>query len=102
RQLRHCHGFCFVPRNAETSGHRQSRAPHACQIVGLAAGDFYRHLLIEVEYHARTATNPRSPSTRMRAPSGIREVAWSVPTTAGIPNSRATMAEWLSVPPRSV
>ncbi len=44
---------------------------------------------------------PRPPSTRMRWPSLIREVALPVPTTAGRPYSRATMAAWLIEPPMS-
>src|SRR5258708_29505412 len=45
-----------------------------------------------VASHASISTTPRSPSTTMRAPSGMREVASPVPTTAEIPHSRATMA----------
>ena len=44
---------------------------------------------------------PRPPSTRMRWPSLIREVAVPVPTTAGSPYSRATIAAWLIEPPMS-
>ena len=62
--------------------------------MSLASGGVDRGVLIEGDNHERTATNPRSPSTRIRAPSGIQDVAWSVPTTAGIPNSRAMIAEW--------
>src|SRR3970040_3124874 len=38
----------------------------------------------------------------MRSPSLIAAVAPVAPTTAGIPYSRATMAQWLSSPPVSV
>src|SRR5207302_9302591 len=51
--------------------------------------------------YERSVTTPRPPSTRMRWPSFIREVAFPVPTTAGRPNSRATMAAWLIEPPMS-
>ncbi len=44
---------------------------------------------------------PRPPSTRMRWPSLIRCVAVPVPTTAGRPYSRATIAMWLIDPPMS-
>ena len=46
-------------------------------------------------------TMPRPPSTRMRWPSLMRDVAVPVPTTAGRPYSRATMAAWLIEPPMS-
>src|SRR5213078_3874041 len=52
--------------------------------------------------HASTVTVPASPSTRTRAPSAILSVASRVPTTPGIPYSRATIAEWESKPPLSV
>ena len=44
---------------------------------------------------------PSPPSTRMRWPSLMRRVAVPVPTTAGRPYSRATMAAWLIEPPMS-
>src|SRR5258708_1060211 len=52
--------------------------------------------------HPSTVTSPASPSTRMRTPSAIRSVASRVPTTPGIPYSRATIAECESRPPLSV
>src|SRR6185312_854190 len=51
--------------------------------------------------YCRMVTTPRPPSTRIRWPSLIREVALPVPTTAGSPYSRATMAAWLIEPPMS-
>src|SRR2546423_1177970 len=55
------------------------------------------------DHHApaqsRMVTKPRSPSTRTRCPVLIRLVAWPVPTTAGIPYSRATIAACDIVPP---
>ena len=42
--------------------------------------------------HPRSLTSPVRPSTRTRAPSGIVRVASRVPTMAGIPYSRATIA----------
>ncbi len=44
---------------------------------------------------------PRPPSTRIRWPSLIFCVAVPVPTTAGRPYSRATIAAWLIEPPMS-
>ena len=46
-------------------------------------------------------TIPRSPSTRTRSPVLIRAVACPVPTTAGMPYSRATIAACDMVPPMS-
>jgi len=47
-------------------------------------------------------TTPAVPSTRMRSPVLIRRVASDVPTTAGMPNSRARTAGCDVVPPVSV
>ena len=44
---------------------------------------------------------PRSPSTRTRSPVLMRVVAMPVPTTAGMPYSRATIAACDIVPPMS-
>src|SRR5512135_1648657 len=52
--------------------------------------------------HSSTVTSPALPSTRTRTPSAMRSVASRVPTTPGIPYSRATIAECESRPPRSV
>src|SRR5207249_3846039 len=52
--------------------------------------------------HVSTVTSPAFPSTRTRAPSAMRLVASRVPTTPGMPYSRATMAEWERRPPLSV
>jgi hypothetical protein len=57
---------------------------------------------VDVAFAASTSTVPRSPSTRTSAPSGIVVVPSPVETTHGSPNSRATIAAWLSAPPRSV
>src|SRR6478672_10160631 len=51
--------------------------------------------------HAMTWTIPRSPSTRTRWPVLIRLVASPVPTTAGMPYSRATIAACDIEPPMS-
>src|SRR4051794_11108795 len=51
---------------------------------------------------ATTRTVPASPSTSTSAPSGIAVVAVRAPTTAGMPYSRATTAEWLRIPPVSM
>ena len=45
---------------------------------------------------------PASPSTVICDPSAIRRVATPVPSTAGMPYSRATIELWLSGPPMSV
>ena len=42
------------------------------------------------------------PSTRSSWPVLILETALPVPTTAGMPYSRQTMAVWLMIPPTSV
>src|SRR5205807_2466797 len=52
--------------------------------------------------HPSTVTSPASPSTRSLAPSAMRSVASRVPTTPGMPYSRATIAECDSSPPLSV
>ncbi len=50
----------------------------------------------------RTSTTPMFPSTLMMSPSRIELVAFQVPTTAGIPYSRAAIAAWVNMPPVSV
>src|SRR5579859_3787040 len=50
----------------------------------------------------RMRTTPSSPSTSSIWPSRMMAVAEPVPTTAGMPYSRATMAQWLRMPPESV
>ena len=52
--------------------------------------------------HPITVTSPASPSTRTATPSPIRSVPSRVPTTPGIPYSRATIAACDSRPPLSV
>src|SRR5260370_192112 len=52
--------------------------------------------------HPNTVTSPALPSTRTLAPSPIRPVASRVPTTPGMPYSRATIAERDKRPPLSV
>ena len=49
-----------------------------------------------------TVTSPAAPSTRTRVPSAMRSVASRVPTTPGMPYSRATIAACESRPPLSV
>src|SRR4029079_15281338 len=53
-------------------------------------------------FHPSTETSPASPSTRKRTPLAIRSVASRVPTTPGMPYSRATIAACDSRPPLSV
>src|SRR5205085_3221761 len=55
----------------------------------------------EGSHQPRRVTMPRSPSTRTRSPVLILLVAWPVPTTAGMPYSRATIAACDMVPPMS-
>src|SRR5581483_12296451 len=52
--------------------------------------------------HPGTDTSPALPSTRTIVPSGMRSVASCVPTTPGMPYSRATIAECDNKPPLSV
>src|SRR5215207_637619 len=51
---------------------------------------------------SRSVTVPASPSTRIFCSLRRRRVATPVPSTAGIPYSRATMELWLKGPPTSV
>src|SRR6516225_958943 len=46
-------------------------------------------------------TTPATPSTATRTPSGIRPVASSTPSTAGMPRSRASDARCEVLPPSS-
>src|SRR5205085_4469329 len=50
----------------------------------------------------RISTYPAVPCTRIRCPSRISRVAFSTPTTAGKPYSRAITAPWVIRPPTSV
>jgi len=52
--------------------------------------------------YASTITMPAVPSTVTVAPSGMSTVAFLVPTTAGMPNSRATTAPCERMPPELV
>src|SRR5205823_14170867 len=54
-------------------------------------------------YHGRASirTSPLVPSTVTVMPSRMVVVPTRVPTTAGSPNSRATIAQWLRMPPES-
>src|SRR4051794_15010318 len=45
------------------------------------------------------ATVPKDPLTAREVPSASNVMASRTPTTAGIPNSRATMAAWDNIPP---
>src|SRR6476646_7575998 len=62
----------------------------------------YRHREVHQARHDSTSTTPLVPFTRTRSPLLIRSVATDVPTTAGIPNSRATTAGCAATPPASV
>ena len=60
------------------------------------------HVKICYSLFSRTSTMPRPPSTRTRSPVLSRMVAFLQPTTAGMPNSRATIAACESGAPTSV
>src|SRR5579863_2240703 len=95
----------------EASRHAHARALELAKTAALAAdlrallqADFAEPADVPRVTHqtgCRMVTIPRPPSTRMRWPSLMRVVAVPVPTTAGRPNSRATMAAWLIEPPMS-
>src|SRR5664279_3425330 len=53
-------------------------------------------------YQGRISTYPSVPCTRIRCPSWMSWVAFSTPTTAGKPYSRAITAPWVIRPPTSV
>src|SRR6185437_13338367 len=63
---------------------------------------WHHHASSRTGSSCRMVTTPRPPSTRIRAPSLILVVALPVPTTAGRPYSRATIAMWLIDPPMSL
>src|SRR5688572_22460839 len=50
---------------------------------------------------SRSVTTPELPSTRSIRPVVIVATAFPVPTTAGSPYSRQTIAVWLMIPPTS-
>ncbi len=52
--------------------------------------------------HYRIFIYPSVPCTRIRCPSFMSLVAFSTPTTAGKPYSRAITAPWVISPPTSV
>lgn len=52
--------------------------------------------------HYNNSIYPSVPCTRIRCPSFISWVAFSTPTTAGRPYSRAITAPWVISPPTSV
>src|SRR4051812_45607878 len=87
RALEHAHAH---PRAREVTGHDRAVVA-AAQDDGVVAG----------VAHDRIVTTPASPSTRTRSPVLIRAVALPVPTTAGMPYSRATIAAWDMIPPMS-
>src|SRR5574340_384625 len=59
-------------------------------------------LYVELYCSSKIAIFPLEPSSRMRAPVLNRRVAWSTPTTAGMPYSRATTAPCVIIPPTSM
>ncbi len=99
RQRRACAGVVVhhtvqeADAQREPVGYRQARAQRPPEAHGLAA--VARHVLRRDERRPaghRISTTPSLPSTRTLAPSGMSRVAERVPTTAGMPYSRATMA----------
>src|SRR5919201_6291171 len=87
RSLEHAHAH---PRAREIAGNNRAVVP-AAEHDGVVAR----------VAHERIVTTPASPSTRMRSPVEMRAVALPVPTTAGMPYSRATIAAWDMIPPMS-
>src|SRR6266540_2984082 len=77
---------------AEAHGLRSKQRSLPC----LREGDGLFHV------HPSIVTSPASPSTRTRTPSAMRSVASRVPTTPGMPYSRATIAACERRPPLSV
>jgi hypothetical protein len=65
------------------------------------AGQLVLLLTHEKNSFDTTRTVPASPSTSTSWPSWSSAVAFPVPTTAGMPYSRATSAQWLRMPPVS-
>src|SRR5436190_13381391 len=90
------HGLDDLRRKRKPGGNRQSRAQRFCQRCGLAAELRFVDGVDEPRRLHRPAltssTMPWSPLTRTRAPSVNVVVAARVPTTAGMPYSRATIA----------
>src|ERR1700730_6200677 len=86
----------------------QSRAPgHGAKgprepLQGRRVGSRDGGQLVSTCHYPRIRTIPWSPSTSTMSPSRMVAVALPVPTTAGIPYSRATMAQWDRTPPASV
>src|SRR4030095_2119914 len=65
-------------------------------LAGFREGDDLFH------FYPSIVTSPASPSTRTKTPSAMRSVASRVPTTPGMPYSRATIAACERRPPASV
>src|SRR5262245_27890447 len=100
------HRFDVGRVERETGRNRESGSQGSGERRGLAAEVTFVERVDERRGHYRAAstssTVPASPLTRTRAPSANIVVASRVPTTAGIPYSRATIAACESWPPRSV
>src|SRR4029079_671109 len=92
------------PREGDPRGDRQARPQRVAQTQSLRAEERFLVRLDQGDDvgHSSTVTVPAVPSTRTRVPSGMRSVASRVPTTPGMPYSRATIAECESRPPLSV
>src|SRR5262249_21143610 len=88
-------GFDDVAGQGDSGWNRKAIADRLPEPDRLRAveRDFERLLQKNDSLHPSTVTSPLSPSTRTRTPSAIRSVASRVPTTPGIPYSRATIAD---------
>src|SRR5207244_12687106 len=97
-------GFDDRARKCNTGREREARPRRLPKTDRFRAEDRIVARLHERDdlFHASTVTSPASPSTRTSGPSAMRSVASRVPTTPGMPYSRATIAEWESRPPLSV
>src|SRR5581483_415810 len=73
----------------------------AAEVAGVGAAELGQQAGVR-HYASRTVTTPLEPSTRIICPVLITAVARPVPTTAGSPYSRQTMAACDITPPMSV
>src|SRR5690606_14532177 len=92
------HGNAGLRQLAKRSTFSAHREPVADADI-LEPGDRRDHASSSAGSSTRMVTVPRPPSTRIRWPSLMRVVAEPVPTAAGSPYSRATIAMWLIEPP---
>src|SRR5215467_5346348 len=90
-----CDGLNVIRTQREAGWHRQASFQSKREFGGLAAKlSFVACVDQRDRFHESNSTLPVSPLTRTRTPSPIFVVASRVPTTAGMPYSRATIAAW--------